>query len=262
MDIPLQTVWANGNGEGVSAANGDEVGCKSPPAEDDQLLSVEIDGCNGETAPRNHIAESQTNERNGHTPRESRTLRRVKEELEKVIFWKVKLWMVVSIVAIFLLIVAVILLSLGLCAAFPKDTDEDFDPSLFVVPLHFKGSFQLPNLVFTEKLLTASSNESQALAAVFKEKLTDLYRSSPALGRYFSGAEIYAFRNGSVIADYKLTFLMPEEQQHQLTGFTLSREVVYNLFRQYLYDQEQVESDLMYVDPSSLNMFSSDASSE
>ncbi len=62
-------------------------------------------------------------------------------------------------------------------------------------------------------------------------------------------------RNGSVIADYQLTFLMPEEQQDQLRNFTLSREMVYSVFRQFLYDQETDEPGLMYIDPLSLNMF-------
>nr|ACQ57851.1 TPA-induced transmembrane protein homolog [Anoplopoma fimbria] len=113
----------------------------------------------------------------------------------------------------------------------------------------------MPNRVFTEELFSISSNESQELAANLTEKLADLYRSSPALGRYFSKAEIQAFRNGSVIADYQLTFLMPEEQQDQLRNTTLSREMVFNVFRQFLYDQEGDESGQTYIDPVSLNMF-------
>lgn len=61
-------------------------------------------------------------------------------------------------------------------------------------------------------------------------------------------------RNGSVIVDYQLTFLMPEENQDQLRNFTLSREMVYNVFRQFLYDQE-AESAPTYIDPVSLIMF-------
>lgn len=60
-------------------------------------------------------------------------------------------------------------------------------------------------------------------------------------------------RNGSVIADYKLTFHMPEEEKDQLRNFSLSREMVYNVFRQFLYDQES-ESDPMFIDPASLKM--------
>ncbi|XP_074496498.1 TPA-induced transmembrane protein homolog isoform X2 [Sebastes fasciatus] len=231
MDIELQPIERNGNDEAaypsndrVTAGNGGGVAYRTPDAtERDGLLSVR-----------------------------SSAVCRVKRELNEVIFWKVRLWMI--IIFIFLLIIAVTLISLAVCSVIHEDVDENFDRSLFKVPQYFNGSFQLPNLVFTEELSTLSSNESQALAAELQEKLTDLYRLSPALGRYFSQAEIYAFRNGSVIADYQLTFLMPEEQQDQLRNITVSREMVYNVLRQFLYDQEQDESGPMYIDRVSLNM--------
>lgn len=56
-----------------------------------------------------------------------------------------------------------------------EDVDENFDRSLFKVPQYFNGSFQLPNLVFTEELSTLSSNESQALAAELQEKVYTNY---------------------------------------------------------------------------------------
>ncbi|XP_068581022.1 TPA-induced transmembrane protein [Cebidichthys violaceus] len=163
--------------------------------------------------------------------------------------------LLVIVIGIVVLICTVIAISLAMCAAIHVDRDDNFDSLLFKVPRSFNGSFRLPNRVFTEELYTLSSNESQALAADLQRKLADVYRSSPALGRYFSEAEIQAFRNGSVIADYQLTFLMPEEQQDQLRNFTLSREMVYNVVRQFLYDQEADESGQMYIAPVSLNMF-------
>ncbi|XP_044059137.1 TPA-induced transmembrane protein homolog [Siniperca chuatsi] len=261
MDIELETITTNGNdgtahlsNERVTAGNGEGEIYRMPDAtERDGLLSVQTTGSNGETMPSGYAAEPQRNLGNTYTPREISSVCRIKRELNEVIFWKVRLWM--AIIFIFLLIFAVILISLVVCSAIHEDVDENFDSSLFEVPLYFNGSFQLPNLVFTEELFTLYSSESQALAAGLEEKLADLYRSSPALGRYFSKAEIYAFRNGSVITDYQLTFLMPEEQQDRLRNFTLSREMVYNVFRQFLYDQELDESGRMYIDPVSLNMF-------
>ncbi|XP_074496497.1 TPA-induced transmembrane protein homolog isoform X1 [Sebastes fasciatus] len=260
MDIELQPIERNGNDEAaypsndrVTAGNGGGVAYRTPDAtERDGLLSVRTTGCNRDTVPSGHAAEAQRNRGNTYTPQESSAVCRVKRELNEVIFWKVRLWMI--IIFIFLLIIAVTLISLAVCSVIHEDVDENFDRSLFKVPQYFNGSFQLPNLVFTEELSTLSSNESQALAAELQEKLTDLYRLSPALGRYFSQAEIYAFRNGSVIADYQLTFLMPEEQQDQLRNITVSREMVYNVLRQFLYDQEQDESGPMYIDRVSLNM--------
>lgn len=64
-------------------------------------------------------------------------------------------------------------------------------------------------------------------------------------------------RNGSVVADYQLTFLMPEDEdkQDQLRNATLSRNIVYNVFRQFLYDQESEQTQDLYIDPGSLKMF-------
>ncbi|XP_063350297.1 TPA-induced transmembrane protein [Pelmatolapia mariae] len=179
------------------------------------------------------------------------TMRGIKKELNEKVFWEIRLWMV--IIFILIVIIAVIFTSLAICAAIHQDEDDIFDPSSFTVIQNFRGSFQMPNQVFTEELSTNSSNKSQTLAKELGTKLSDLYKTSSALGRYFINVEIRAFRDGSVIADYKLTFHMPEEEKDQLRNFTLSREMVYNVFRQFLYDQES-ESDPMFIDPDSLKM--------
>ena len=51
------------------------------------------------------------------------------------------------------------------------DSDENFDRALFKVPQYYYGSFQMPNLNFTEELLNQTSNESQALTADLVEKV-------------------------------------------------------------------------------------------
>lgn len=61
-------------------------------------------------------------------------------------------------------------------------------------------------------------------------------------------------RNGSVVADYQLRFLMPEEEAEQLRRFTLSREVVFNVFRQFLHDQDEERARPLYIAPDSLQM--------
>ncbi|XP_023118542.2 TPA-induced transmembrane protein homolog isoform X1 [Amphiprion ocellaris] len=242
----------------VTVNNGEHVANRNPEAtETDALVHVQINGANGEAMHVDHAAEGQRNVGNTNSARENGSVCRVKKELNEVLFWKVKLWMI--IILLFVLIAVVIVISLAVCSAIHEDVDDKFDPSLFKIPHYFNGSFQLPNQVFQEELLNLHSNTSQTLAADLQNKMADLYRSSPALGRYFTKAEILAFRNGSVIADYKLTFLLPEEQQDQLRNFTLSREMVYNVFRQFLYDQEpdeSAESGPMYIDPVSLKMFS------
>lgn len=53
------------------------------------------------------------------------------------------------------------------------------------------------------------------------------------------------------MADYQLTFRMPADWQ--VMNIILSKEMVYNVFRQYLYDQE-TKTEPMYIDPGSLEM--------
>ena len=56
-----------------------------------------------------------------------------------------------------------------------------------------------------------------------------------------------------VSASFRLSFLMPAEEQSELKRITLSREMVYNVLRQSLFDQE-VTTDRRYIEPGSLNM--------
>ncbi|XP_054650796.1 TPA-induced transmembrane protein [Dunckerocampus dactyliophorus] len=250
MDIAMQTIKTNGSDAAAhlmttTAGNGDGHAYRCPDtAETRGLLGAQHNGHNRET-PSGRVA--------AYTSPQESAMCRVKKELSEVVFWKVQLWM--AVVMLFILVVAVVLISLAVCAAVHEDADEKFDRSTFRVPRLFNGSFSLPGLVFSEDLLMGSSNESQALASVLQGKLTGLYRSSPALGRYFSKAEIYALRNGSVIAEYQLTFLMPEEHEEQLRSFTLSREMVYNVLRQFLCEQDDHASGPLYIDPVSLKLF-------
>ncbi|KAG7217661.1 hypothetical protein INR49_021350 [Caranx melampygus] len=130
------------------------------------------------------------------------------------------------------------------------------------VPLHTRNGNDRASGLSTERA-PASNGETTLHAAEAQSspgnprtprEVTDIYRSSPALGRYFCKAEIFVLRNSTVIADFHLEFNMPEEQQDQLRKFILSREMVYNVFRQSLYDQEPPSSGSLYIDPLSLNM--------
>ncbi|KAJ7990174.1 hypothetical protein DPEC_G00297580 [Dallia pectoralis] len=165
---------------------------------------------------------------------------------------KVKLWRLIIFIVV-VLIVVVIGASIALCSVIHRDTDDTYDSSLFVQTLNFTGSFRLTNQVFTQTLLSPASRHSMDLSRQLEEKLTELYRSSPALGRYFSSAEITSFRNGSVIADFRLHFRLPQGVA-ELESYTLSREMVFNVFRQFVYDQAPKENPLLNIDPSSLDM--------
>ncbi|XP_077397481.1 TPA-induced transmembrane protein [Festucalex cinctus] len=250
MAVELQTFKTNGSdavGRLVSTGNGDNHAYRClDTAEGSGLLSAQ-NGYNGDTIVSGWEA------REVFSASQESAVRKAKRELCEVVHGRVRLWMLVVFLAA--AIGAVVLVSLAVCAAVHEDVDEKFDRSSFRVARLFNGSFRLPGLAFNEDLLSVSSNQSRAIASDLRDTLSDVYTSSAALGRYFYKAEISALRNGSVIAEYQLTFVMPEEQEERLRSFTLSREMVYNVLRQFLHEQENrgAPSNL-YIDPASLNM--------
>ncbi|KAM4567076.1 TPA-induced transmembrane protein isoform 2-T2 [Odontesthes bonariensis] len=244
MDIGIELRNVENEAATSMADIPDGVKVNADDTETDVFLPVPVSS-NGEIPGDDHRTGGLRNggDRN-NTRLENSSVSRIKKELREKVFWKVRLWMI--ILFIFVLIIVVILISLALCSVIHDDEDEKFDPSLFKIPQYFNGSFQMQNLSFTESEKPAE----------LQNKLAELYRSSPALGRYFSKAELHAARNDSVVIEYELTFVLPEEQQEELRNFTLSREMVYNVFRQFLYEQEPLESGMTYIDPVSLKMSS------
>uniref|UniRef100_A0A8C8A363 TPA-induced transmembrane protein n=1 Tax=Oryzias sinensis TaxID=183150 RepID=A0A8C8A363_9TELE len=205
--------------------------------EDAELLSPLTNGGN-----IREVNSGQDHQRNGRGPLSTLENNCLYKELNHNVCWKVRVWMI--IVFIIVLIPVVVVISLAICAATYVDKDDIYDSSLFTVPQYFNGSFQISNFSFKE-----GADED------LRQKLADLYRSSPALGRYFSEAKIYPFRNASNVVDYQLTFVLPEDQLEELRNFTLSKEMVHNVFRQFLYDQDQ-DSASTYIIPVSLIMSS------
>ncbi|KAJ8405883.1 hypothetical protein AAFF_G00313200 [Aldrovandia affinis] len=177
--------------------------------------------------------------------------RTVLSELNEVVVWRLRLWMV--IVLIFVVIAAVIVLSLVLYSVVYEDEDEKFDQGSFTVPQYYSGTIRLVNQNFTAALLSPTSPQSQVLSNHLREQLSKPFSSSPALGRYFSSAGTSAFSNGSVTASYWLKFLMPLEHG-QLVHYTLSKEMVLNVLLQQLYDQEPHPWDPLYIDPAFVSL--------
>ncbi|XP_057694986.1 TPA-induced transmembrane protein homolog isoform X2 [Corythoichthys intestinalis] len=245
MSVELKTFKRNGNefvGDMDTPLNGDHHANGHHDEPEITLLSGAQNGRNGETMSSGRVFDEES------------CAWRVKRELCEVVYGKIRVWMVLVIVVV--LAVIIVFASLALCAALYVDPDGKFeDRSSFKAARRFNGSFCLPDLTFTDELLNTSSNRSRDLASDLQGKLSNLYRSSPALGRYFSTAEISALRNGSVIAEYQLTFVLPREQEELLSNFTLSREMVYNVLRQYLYDQRHDDTlSSLYIDPVSLKL--------
>ncbi|XP_040438994.1 TPA-induced transmembrane protein isoform X3 [Falco naumanni] len=99
-----------------------------------------------------------------------------------VVFWKCKLWMVIT--AIFLVFFLVIFISLVLYSNVYIDEDDYWDPDALLNSgncRNFSGTLELmcglPHL-FSEDIT---------------KRLTDVYSSSPALGRYFRSAQVVYF---------------------------------------------------------------------
>ncbi|CAG5999855.1 unnamed protein product [Menidia menidia] len=125
------------------------------PAETDTFLPA--GRSNGTAVGSDHRADSQRNGGEEHKFHQGYSVSRVREQLQEIVFWRVRLWMV--IVFIFLLILAVILISLASCSAIQSDEDEEFDLSLFKTPQYFNGSFKLLNLSSTESQVSLELQE-------------------------------------------------------------------------------------------------------
>ncbi|XP_059931640.1 TPA-induced transmembrane protein [Gadus macrocephalus] len=248
MTMELQSLGTNrSNGDGADHVSASEqVQNGSTPAEQNPLLSPYPES-NGDVIIR-VPPDVSTECRKKKVVRE---VERLTTALNAKVFWKCSVWMTILFLLFF--IAAVIFISIVLCSVFRKDPDDTFDRSSYEVPRDFNGTFRLTNQVSAEELLT-SSNQSQVLASQLQKKLYGLYSDSPALGRYFSNAEIYDIRNGSTEAVFGLSFLLPRADQERLRSFTLSRQLVYNVLRQALYDQDTNPPGALYIEPGSLQM--------
>ncbi|CAL8363385.1 unnamed protein product [Merluccius merluccius] len=242
-DVELQTMETNSRTGDQDPRPGPETGDQGathlPPS-----VQVTVGSANGETpsAPEHRpLLHPQVCE-----------VERLQTALNEKVFWKCTVWMTVLVIIIF--IAVVIFISIVLCEVLREDVDDKFDRSSYDIPQDFNGSFRLTNQVLAEELLTASSNQSQVLASQLQKKLSGLYSDSLALGRFFSSAEIYDFRNDSMEAVFSLRFLLPGEDQDRIRKFTLSRELVYNVLRQFLYDQETDPPGPLQIDPASLQI--------
>ncbi|KAK2831519.1 hypothetical protein Q7C36_016605 [Tachysurus vachellii] len=168
-------------------------------------------------------------------------LGRLKNELREPVCWKLKVWMLILI--IFTVIILAIFLSIYFCSVPQKDVDDEYNIKEFIIPRFFRGNFTLLN-----KHLTLDAEAQSEL----EQKLTHIYTSSYALGRYFSIAQVNPLRNSNFSVEYNLTFMMPTEHQ-QIIEYTLSKEMVYSVLLQQLSDVDP-GLDPLYIDPTSLMM--------
>lgn len=170
-----------------------------------------------------------------------RELQSLKTDLNEVVVWKLRLWMVILL--IFSVIALVIGISIIVCLVSDDDGDENYDKSSFVVERFFRGNFTLDNSSFTSYSL-----DQETLLEQLEQQLTEVYSSSPALERYFSNVIINPLQDTT--AQFKLQFMMPSEHK-ELVRYTLSLKMVKNVLLQHLYDHT---GDPPYIIPTSLRM--------
>ncbi|KAM6212258.1 TPA-induced transmembrane protein isoform 1-T1 [Sarcoramphus papa] len=165
-----------------------------------------------------------------------------------VVFWKCKLWMVIT--TIFLVFFLVILISLILYSNVYTDEDDYWDPDALLNSgncCNFSGTLELmcglPHL-FSEDIT---------------KRLTDVYSSSPALGRYFRSAEVVYFSNESSTVFYQLEFSVPPAAEGFMEN-TMNPDFIRNVLRQNIYDEDDTfnpgtsECNRLKLDPTSLTL--------
>ncbi|XP_056330337.1 uncharacterized protein LOC130242287 isoform X2 [Danio aesculapii] len=182
------------------------------------------------------------NDSSTETSKCRRELQSLKEDLNEVVVWKLRVWMVILLVVT--AIIMVIAISIVVCAV-EDDVDEKYDRSSFVVQRLFRGNFTL------ESSSSSASDplDQQTLMEQLKREVTTVYISSAALERYFSNVTISSFQDST--AQFELQFMMPPENE-QLVRYTLSVKMVRNVLLQHFYDQDSGEQ--LSVIPTSLRM--------
>ncbi|XP_042298852.1 TPA-induced transmembrane protein-like [Sceloporus undulatus] len=175
----------------------------------------------------------------------------------EIVFWKCRLWMLVT--SIFLLLIAVTIITLSVSSAVYIDEDEYWDPELIASGNHhnFSGIVKI-HCVNPELLLSESTYN--LLSENLHKRLLDVYRDSPALGRYFISAEVISISDGNNTAAYHLCFSVPQDETREFMKYRMNQNFVMNILRQNIYDQEELygldvpECINLTLDPTSLSL--------
>ncbi|XP_066031012.1 TPA-induced transmembrane protein isoform X3 [Chamaea fasciata] len=162
----------------------------------------------------------------------------------KVVFWKCKQWMVIT--TIFLVFFLVIVISLILYSSVYTDEDDYWDPELLS-----SGNFH--NFSGTLELMCGLPHFS---SEDITKRLTEVYSSSPALGRYFRSAQVISFSNESSTVIYQLVFSVPPSTEGFMEN-SMNPDFIRNILRQNIYDEDTLnpgtsECDTLKLDPTSL----------
>ncbi|XP_030316485.1 TPA-induced transmembrane protein isoform X2 [Calypte anna] len=165
-----------------------------------------------------------------------------------VIFWRCKLWMVIT--TIFLVFFLVILISLILYSNVYTDEDDYWDPDALL------NSGNWHNFSGTLELMCGLP---QLFSEDITKRLTDVYSSSPALGRYFRSAQVHYFSNESSTVFYQLEFSVPPSTEGFMEN-TMNPNFIRNVLRQNIYDEDDTfspgtsECNGLKLDPASVTL--------
>ncbi|XP_052014968.1 TPA-induced transmembrane protein [Apodemus sylvaticus] len=154
---------------------------------------------------------------------------------------KCKLWMV--IVAIFLSFTIVIIISLCLVGVMYIDEDENE-----ILELSSNKTFFI-----MLKIPEECANE-EGLHHLLTERLTDTYRQSPALSRFFTSADILDFSVENATVTYHLQFGVPSEDDGFMK-YMMSEELVLGIMRQSFHDKNVSTCESLGLDPESLLLY-------
>lgn len=159
----------------------------------------------------------------------------------KTVVGKCKLWMV--IVAIFACFTIVIIISLCLIGVTYIDEDENE-----ILELSSNKTF------FIMLKIPEECANKEELQRLLTERLTDMYRQSPALGRFFTSADIMDFSLENATVTYHLLFGVPSDDDGFMKHM-LSEELVLGIMRQNFHDKNVSSCQRLGLDPESLLLY-------
>ncbi|XP_034970664.1 TPA-induced transmembrane protein isoform X1 [Zootoca vivipara] len=172
----------------------------------------------------------------------------------KTVFWKCKLWMILT--SAFLVLTLVTILSLVFYSAVYIDEDDYWDPeSIAKSSLHnFTGILKIR---CTNSDLQLSESALKLISENLTKRLIGVYSHSPALGQYFITAEVVSFSKENNSASYILWFTLPPKTEEFMKS-RMSEGIVMNILRQNIYEKEEIgglnvpDCTSVTLDPTSL----------
>ncbi|XP_060090513.1 TPA-induced transmembrane protein isoform X2 [Heteronotia binoei] len=178
----------------------------------------------------------------------------------EIVFWKCKLWMVIT--SAFLCLILVIIISLTFYSEIYIDDDEylDFKSIANGNRHNFSGILKI-HCANPDWLLSESAYH--LLSENLSKRLTDVYNDSPALGHYFISAKVISLSDENKTAFFELEFSVPPESEtEEFMKNRMSEMFVKNILRQNIYDQKEMYSagatgcTYLTLDPTSLSVSS------